>query len=348
MRNLPAEPGHEGSGGGGSAFADFISRLQPYPPPPGFQLALLYAAGGAVALLVAGIFGAALPTDLEGNGFHAIGASQVEPILGFFAAPSPAFVYLGFLALGVTAFVGMRRRMSETTGAILAALTMIGMAAFLWTAAGWAVWGLVTGANALLWLLVLSAIPIAVVLLLRGELFGAGVTLVIALVFATALQQAASDPATSSDSYAGPSQEAAAPPVTGPPPVSPAVEQREEEAERRQQQRQRKRQALVQQRIALEARMDAEFAGWREVPYVPPCGQQERRAELNSLRDIFARMKEALRYAARHVEAGVFRQAGSDLERMSRYRERAMANPAASYEESGFCPGGAGALRFIW
>src|SRR4051794_10124645 len=118
MRNLPAESGHEGSGGGGAAFPDFIFPLQPYPPPPGFQLALLYAAGGAGALLVAGIWVAALPTDLEGDGFHAIGASQVEPVLGFFAAPSSAFIFLGFLGLGVTALVGLRRRMSETTGAI--------------------------------------------------------------------------------------------------------------------------------------------------------------------------------------------------------------------------------------
>lgn len=348
MRNLPVEPGHEGSGGGGgAAFADFISRLRPYPPPPGFQLALLYAAGGALALLVAGVFAAALPTDLQGDGFHAVGASQVEPILGFFAAPSSAFFVLGFIGLGVTALVGMRRRMSETTGAILAALTMIGVVALLWSGVGWAVWGVVSVANLILWLLILSAIPIAGFLLLRGELVGAGVTLVIAMVFASVLQQAASDPVPLTQ-QAGGSQEAPAPPATEPAPVSPAVERQEVEAERRQRQRQKKRTALVQRRIALEARMDAEFAGWRQVPYVPPCGQQERRAELDSLRDIFARMKRTLRYAARHVEADVFRHAGTDLERMSRYRERALANPAASYEESGFCPGGAGALRFIW
>jgi hypothetical protein len=346
MRNLPAESGHEESGGGGSAFADFISRLQPYPPPPGFQLTLLYAAGGAVALLVAGIFVAALPTDLEGDGFHAIGASEFELILGFFAAPSSAFIVLGFIGLGVTALVGMRRRMSETTGAILAALTMIGVVALLWSGVGWAVWGVVSLANLFLWLLVLSAIPLAGFLLLRGALFGAVATLVIAMAFASVLQQAASDPVPSSQ--AGVSQEAPAPPGTESPSVSPAVERREEEAERRQQQYQRKRQALVQRRIALEARMDAEFAGWREVPYVPPCGQQERRAELDSLREIFARMKRALRSAARHVEAGVFRNAGDDLERMGRAREQALANPAASYEEFGGCPGGAGALRFIW
>jgi len=348
MRNLPSEPGHEDSGGGGSAaFADFISRLRSYPPPPGFQLALLYAAGGAIALLVAGIWAAALPTDLEGDGFHAIGASQVEPILRFFAAPSPAFVYLGFLALGVTAFIGMRRRMSEAAGAILAASTRIGMAAFLWTAAGWAVWGVISAANLVLWLLVLSAIPIAAVLFFRGEIAGAVVTLVIAMVFASILQQAASDPVPPSQ-QAGMSREAAAPPVSESPSAYPATEQREEEVERRRRQREKKRTALVQQRIALEARMDAELAGWREVPYVSPCGQQERRAELKSLHEIFARMKQTLRFAARHVEANVLRHAGSDLERMARYRERTLANPAGSYEESGGCPGGAWALRFIW
>jgi hypothetical protein len=209
------------------------------------------------------------------------------------------------------------------------------------------VWGVVSVANLLLWLLILSAIPIAGFLLLRGELVGAIVTLVIAMVFASVLQQAASDPVPSSQ-QAGMIREASAPPAAESPSVPPAVEQHEEEAERRQQRYQRKRRALVQRRIALEARMDAEFAGWREVPYVPPCGQQERRAELDSLRGIFARMKRTLRFAARHVEAAVFRKAGDDLERMARSRERALANPSASYEEFGACPGGAGALRFIW
>jgi hypothetical protein len=360
MRNLPAEPGHESSGGGGSAFADFISRLRPYPPPPGFQMALLYAAGGALALLVAGIFAAALPTDLEGNGFHAIGASEIEPILRFFAAPAGVFIFLGFLGLGMTALVGMRRRIGEMAGAILALLTMIGMAAFLWMAAGWAVWGLVTGANALLWLLVLSAIPIAGVLVLRGEFVGAIVTLVIAFVFASVLSQAASDPEPSPQ-QAGVSQEAPAPsPIEAeeapppeaspaePPPVSPAVGRQQEEEAERQRQREQKQAALTQRRIALEARMTAEYAGWREVPYFPPCDRVTRRAELEDLRGEFAGMKQYLREAARNGGTGVFRRVARDLESVTRERERALADPAGFFNRYGTCPSGAGAMAFLW
>jgi membrane-bound ClpP family serine protease len=113
MRNLPPEPGHQ-AGGGGSVFADFISRLQPYPPPPGFQATLLYAVAGAILLLIAGIASAALPTDLEGDGFHAIGASLFGSLLEVFNAPAPVFAVFGLVGLVVVVTVGVRRRLSET------------------------------------------------------------------------------------------------------------------------------------------------------------------------------------------------------------------------------------------
>jgi hypothetical protein len=346
MSNLPSN-----GRGGGSAFADFLSRVQPYPPPPGFWIAVLYAVGGAFGLLIAGVFAEALPTGQDLRGNVAIGADEVGAVLEWFRAPGSAFTLGGLLALGSAAAIASRRRLGTAAGGVLAVLPMIGVMAAAWTGIGWLLVLAAYFITLLLWLIVFGLMGLAGFRLLIGDLGGAFVLLVIAFVGVSWLERPTSDSATSSpptQAVGSPSTGTAAPPGSESPSVSPEVEQQEEEAARRQRQHHRKVQALVQRRIALEARMDSEFAGWEEVPYVPPCGQQERRAELHSLRDIFARMKRTLRYAARHVEADVFRHAGTDLKRMARYRERALANPAASYEESGFCPGGAGATRFIW
>jgi len=342
MRNL-LEPGHED--GDESGFADFISRLRPYPSPPGFQMALLYAVAGAVGLLAAGIGLAILPTDLEGDGFHAIGASEVEPLLEFLATPSSAFIFLGLMSLVATGIVGMGRRVSDVTGGVLAAITIVGVAAFLWTTVGWLVWGVLFAANLLLWLLVLASIPVAAVLFFRGEAAAAVVTLGVAFVLASVLSQAASGPVPSGGPAAN--QEAATlPPAKGAesPPVSAETEQ-----QRRTERRQRLRRAgLTQERIALKARMEAEYAAWRHVPFVPPCDGAVRRGEVRDLRGRFADMNLRLWAAVRYVEPGIFRQAAADLERVARERERTLADPTRLYEQEGRCPSGAAAMANSW
>jgi hypothetical protein len=355
MSSLP-EHGH--GGGGSSAFADFLSRLRPYPPPPGFRAALLYAARGSVFLLIAAGLTHVLQTDLEGDGFHTLGAAQFGLLLEVFQAPSTIFLVLGLAGLVAVALVGTRGRISEATGGILTILTMLGVAALLWAAFGWLLWVLFGVVSLLIRLMPLGFMGIALFRLMHGDIAMAVVLAIVALATAVWLEELASDPASSGSSQsAGPIQREAPPlpveeaelpppehdPPAEPPPVSPAVEQRREQAERRQQ----KREALTQRRIALEARIEAESAAWSHVPYVSPCNLENRRGELESLRQQFARMKRELRSAEQYGETGVFRKAAGDLERVRREREHALADPASIYERFGRCPG-AGAMAYGW
>jgi hypothetical protein len=327
MRNLPSD------GEDGSAFADFLSRVKSYPPPPGFWTALLYAAGGAVALLIAGLLASALPTTQGLRGDIAVGASEVGSVLELFRAPGTMFYFAALLGFAAVVAIAARRRLGPTAAGVLTALPMLGLVALTWVAVGWVLVVLAFLITILLWLFIFALMAMAGFRMLLGDLGGGFVILVIAFAFATVLETATSEPSatgspgrtqpagSSSSSATSPEAEPDAPPYP----------------------------ALTQRRIDLEARITAESAGWKKVPFVPPyCGDPERRMELDSLRRQFAAMKRQLRFAEQYNKRGVFRTATRDLNRVSQERHHAMANPQAVYERYERCPSGVGAMTYLW
>jgi hypothetical protein len=329
MSDLPAE--HEEDG---SAFGDFLSRLQPYPPPPGFRFALLYAAGGSVFLVIAGLAASALPRGHDLSGL-AIGAKQVGLLLEVFGAPAAAFAFFGLAGLAGTAVIGLRRRVDEGAGGVLAALTMCGMVAGIWAALGWLIFFIAYLTTAVLYAFAIAMILRAGFVALRGEYPMAIGLVVVAVLLSSWLQNATgndptqtagvtrSSPATEQDVIAPPVVEPAEPHKPPPP-------------------------GLVRQRIALEARMNSEYEAWHEVPYVTPCDHTVRTAELASLRDVMAQMRQRLWEAARNREPGAFRQVAADLERADRERTRTIIDPHGAYEQSSRCPSAVGVMAFRW
>jgi hypothetical protein len=318
----------------GSAFGDFLSHLRPYPVPPGFRFALLYAAGGSILLLLAGLAASALPTSQDLAGHLAIGAAPVGSVLELFRAPSSALVFFGVAGLMVTAVIGVRRRV-EGAG-VLAALTMFGVVAGVWAAVGWLIVGIAFLTTLVLWLFVIALILGAGTVAFRAQWAMAIGMVAAALFLASWLQNATNDTTTTAGATRAPegSQSVAAPPPAeeqpGPrhlPPEKPA---------------------LTQQRIALEARMTSEYDAWHEVPYDPPCDQATRGQELASFRDMIAQMKQRLREAARYDEPGAFRQVAGDLERVDREWARALTDPHGVYERFGRCPSAVGVMAFRW
>jgi hypothetical protein len=329
MSNLPSN-----GRGGGSAFADFLSRVQPYPPPPGFWIAVLYAVGGAFGLLIAGVFAEALPTGQDLRGNVAIGADEVGAVLEWFRAPGSAFTLGGLLALGSAAAIASRRRLGTAAGGVLAVLPMIGVMAAAWTGIGWLLVLAAYFITLLLWLIVFGLMGLAGFRLLIGDLGGAFVLLIIAFVGVSWLERPTSDPPATENvpqAQAGgsPSSPPAEPEDSAPAPATPDP-------------------ALTRQRIALEARITSEVAAWREVRYVPPCTQEDRRFELGTLKEQFQAMKRQLRIAEREGRQGWFDRAVHNLEQVDRERRRSLADPTWSYEQYERCPSGVGAMGYLW
>jgi hypothetical protein len=332
MSDLPAEQ-HDDDG---SAFGDFLSRLQPYPTPPGFRFALLYAAGGSVFLLVAGLAASALPRGHDLSGL-AIGAEQVGLLLEVFGAPAAAFAFFGLAGLAVTAVVGLRRRVDEGAGGVLAALTMCGMVAGIWAALGWLIFFIAYLTTAALYAFAIALILRAGFVALRGEYSMAIGLVVIAVLLSSWLQNATGDNPTPTADVARPSPPATEQSVIAPPVVEPTEPHRPPPP------------GLVRQRIALEARMVGEYEAWHEVPYVgASCDHTVRTAELASLRDVMAQMRQRLWEAARNREPGAFRQVAADLERADRERTRTIIDPHGAYEQSSRCPSAVGVMAFRW
>lgn len=215
MSNLPAEQHDED----GSAFGDFLSRLQPYPTPPGFRFALLYAAGGSAALLIAGLAASALPTGQDLSGHLAIGAEQVGLLLEVFRAPAAAFAFFGLAGLTVTAVIGLRRRADEGAGGVLAALTMFGMVAGIWAALGWLTIFIAYLTTAVLYAFLIALILRAGFVALRGEYPMAIGMVVVAVLLSSWLQNATgNDPTPTAGAARSPDagQSVIAPPVAEP------------------------------------------------------------------------------------------------------------------------------------
>lgn len=318
----------------GSAFGDFLSHLRPYPVPPGFRFALLYAAGGSILLLLAGLAASALPTSQDLAGHLAIGAAPVGSVLELFRAPSSALVFLGVAGLIVTAVIGMRHRV-EGAG-VLAALTMFGVVAGVWAAVGWLIVGIAFLATLVLWLFVIALILGAGAVAFRAQWAMAIGMVAVALFLASWLQNATNDTTTTPGAARTPEESQS---VAAPPPAEEQPEPRHLPPEKP---------ALTQQRIALEARMTSEYDAWHEVPYDPPCDQATRGQELASFRDMIAQMKQRLREAARYDEPGAFRQVAGDLERVDREWARALTDPHGVYERFGRCPSAVGVMAFRW
>ncbi|HXF31574.1 MAG TPA: hypothetical protein VN522_08630 [Solirubrobacterales bacterium] len=330
MSNLPAEHDDE------SAFGDFLSRLRPYPVPPGFRVALLYAAGGSILLLLAGLAASALPTGRELSGHVAIGAEQVGLLLEVFSAPAAVFAFFGLAGLTVTAVIGLRRRVDEGAGGVLTALTVFGIVAGIWAALGW-----VIVAIAFLTTIVLYGFVVALILgagfaAMRAEWGMAIGMVVVAVLLSSWLQNATgNDPPQTADPSPS-SPPATEQSVIAPPVVEPTEQHKPPPP------------GLVRQRIALEARMTSEYEAWHEVPYVSPCDHTVRTAELASLRDVMAQMRQRLWEAARNREPGAFRQVAADLERADRERTRTIIDPHGAYEQFSRCPSAVGVMAFRW
>ena len=329
MSNLPSE-----GQGGGSAFADFLLRVRPYPPPPGFWIAVLYAVGGAFGLLIAGVFAAALPTSETLRGDVAIGAEEVGAVLEWFRAPASAFVLAGLLGFGSAVAIASRRRLDNAAGGVLATLPMLGVVAAAWTGIGWLLVLVAYFITLVAWLIVFGLIGLAGFRLLIGDLGGAFVLLIIAFVVVSSLERATSDPpATGNVAQAQAGGSPSPPPAesedSAPAPAAPDP-------------------ALTRQRIALEARITSEYAAWKEVPFVGLCGREDRQLELGLLHEQFAAMKQQLRYAEREGQRGWFDRAVHNLEQVTEERERAMADPRWSYQQYERCPSGVGAMPYFW
>jgi len=331
MSNLPVEP-HDDD----SAFGGFLSRLRPYPPPPGFRVALLYAAGGSILLLLAGLAASALPSSGDLTRQLAVGAAQVGVVLELFRAPSAVFAFFGLAGLTVTAVIGLRRRVDDGAGGVLTALTMTGIGAAIWAALGWLIVLIGFLATLALWLLVVALICGAAMVAFRAEWGMAIVLLVCAVLLSSWLQNATGDdPRPTADaarSSPAPEQSVIAPPVAEPAePHKPPPP------------------GLVRQRIALEARMASVYEAWQEVPYVgPSCDQTVRTAELVSLRDVMAQMRQRIWEAARNREPAAFRQVAADLDRVDRGWARSVTDPRSAYERVGRCPSAVGVMAFRW
>lgn len=316
----------------GSSFGDFLSHLRPYPVPPGFRFALLYAAGGSILLLLAGLAASALPMSQDLAGHLAIGAAPVGSVLELFRAPSSALVFFGVAGLMVTAAIGIRPRV-EGAG-VLAALTTFGVVAGVWAAVGWLIVLIAYLTTLVLWLFVVALILGAGAVASRAEWGMAIVMVVVALLLASWLENATSDPTTTIG--------AARPPERGQSVIAPPSE---EEQPRH---LPPAKSAMTQQRIAVESFMTSEFDAWHELPYVPPCDQTTRSAELVSFRDILTLMRQRLREAARYDEPEAFRQVSEDLERVDSERARAFTDPQGVYEQFGRCPSAVGVMVFRW
>ena len=354
MRSLPPElPDRMG---GGSPFDDFLPRLRPYPAPPGFRVALLYAvAGSALTLLAAGA-AALLPSgeSVEGDGFHAVGATSLASVLEAFDALALPFAVLGAAGLVATAIVAAIDRPTALAGGVLIAPPVIGVVSALCVGIGWLLLFIVTAANLLLWLAAVALIGVGLVLLARGQLLVAVVVGALGFAAISALEDAASGPVTGS--HTGEPPDAPGRSVDpAPSPAEPRQERwqvkRKRRAQRRAERRRRlarKRRALGRRRTALKQRMDAEYAAWQQVPYAVPCDESDRRVELESLRDQFSEMKAALRIAQRNGGSGEFRQARKELDRVAHERERALADPYGFHDRFGRCPSGPGAMAFLW
>lgn len=94
--------------------------------------------------------------------------------------------------------------------------------------------------------------------------------------------------------------------------------------------------------------MNSEYEAWHVVPYASPCDQTVRGAELASLRDVMAQMRQRLWEAARNREPGAFRHVAADLERADRERTRTLIDPHGVYEQLGRCPSAVGVMAFRW
>jgi|GEM_PF-2950043 len=325
-----------------SAFADFLASLRPYPPPPGFGSSLLFAAGGSLLMFIAAVALGLLPSSVEGDGFHAVFASQLGSLLEVFRVLRGPFIVGGLVGLAATGIVGLRRRLGPLTELVLIALPAIGLATLLWAVAGWLVFIAVSGINLALWTLTVGLAAAAIVSLLRGEVAVAVVAAVATMALASWLQSASDSapesgvPAPGISRAVEPQQPQAAP---APPRASPHTADR--------QRRDAPRRALAPRRLELEGRMDAEYARWREVPFAPPCGQM-RGTELGSLQEELGEMARALRSAEQAGRTGTFRKAAGDLDRVTAERRRALADPTGFYERFGRCPSGPGAMALLW
>ncbi|MGN6588660.1 MAG: hypothetical protein ACTHKT_14500 [Solirubrobacterales bacterium] len=332
--SLPVDLPTEGE----SAFADFLTRLTPYPPPPGFRAALLYGAGGAAcAMIAAGILWA-LPTSVEGDGFHALLVPQLDAVLEFFRSLKVPFAVIGLAGLTATLVIAICRRVAPVAGAILVSLPVIGGIALLWALLGWSAWALVGFVNLAAWALGIGLGGWGVFRAVTGNPLLGICALVVSVIIVQAMSRAASDSgssspstqvATEAPSSRTPAQDEPQSDQRLPPPPTAAAT------------------PLAPRRIGLEARLDTEYRKWQQVPYPPPCDHSMRRAELGSLHEQFQAMAQALRTAERTGVRSVFSQVARDLARVAQEREGARRNPRGFYARYQRCPG-AGAMRFSW
>jgi hypothetical protein len=332
MSDLPTE-----AQGGGSAFADFLSRVRPYPPPPGFWTAVLYALGGALGLLIAGILAAALPTTEALREHVALGADEVGSVLEVFRAAAPAFFVAAAMGGGAVAVIASRRRLGNAAGGILATLPMMALVALAWGVIGWVLVFAAMLLTLVLMLLLFALVAVAGIRLLLGDFGGGLLLMIVVLAGASWLSTLDGDPSLAEN-----------PPQAQAGGSSPPTGAASEGEERSKPRRPLRHPALTQRRIALEARINAEYAGWKEVPFVGPCGREDRQLELGLLHEQFAAMKRQLRYAEREGQRGWFDRAVHNLEQVTEERERALADPGWSYQQYERCPSGVGAMPYFW
>lgn len=352
MGELARQPEPPAGGAGGSAFYDFLSRLRPYPTPPDFRIAQLYGvAGSALTLLAAGAT-ALLPSGeaVQGDGFHAVGATflaSVLDLLGTLALPLAGLGAAGLLAVAVVAVLN---RSTTTASAVLVALPVVGIISVASVGIGWLLLLTVTVLNLLFWIAAVGLIGAGLLFMLRGQVAAGLVVVVLGVAVISALENAASDQFVES-SPSGASQSADPSPAPALAPAEPrrGRQEAQQAAERRRRERVKERWALGRDRVKLERRMDAEYEAWLQVPYVPPCDGSTRRTELESLREQFGEMARELRTAQQSLEQrGSFRMVRNDLQRVAREREQAVADPYGFYERFGTCPSGAGAMEWLW
>jgi hypothetical protein len=349
MGELARQPESPAGGAGGSAFDDFLSRLRPYPAPPDFRIAQLYGvAGSALTLLAAGA-ATLLPSGeaVQGDGFHAVGATFLASVLDLFGTLALPLAGLGAAGLLAVAIVSALDRSTALAGGVLVALPMIGIISVASVGIGWLLLLTVTVLNLLFWIAAVGLIGAGLLFVLRGQLAAGLAVVVLGFAVLSALENAASDQFVGS-SPSGASQSADPPPF--PSPAEPRREQQERQqaTEGRRRQQVKERRALGRERVKLEQRMEAEYAAWRQVPYVPPCDGSTRRTELDSLREELGEMARTLRTAQQNRQNATFHRVRSDLKRVAREREQAVADPYGFYERFGTCPSGAGAMEWLW
>lgn len=332
----PEESGDED----GSSFADFISRLRPYPRPTGLRQALLLAVAGSLLAFLAALLVGSLPQS-ENDGFHAVLVAQLETTLEVFRVLVTPFTILGVAGMGITAAVGLGRRISPAAGGALAAVTLIGALACGLALVGWLVYFAFSVASLALWGLVIGLVVAAGVRLLLVDFGGALFLALGAMFLGGVLTQAATDSGPTVTHNRNRHHAQLTRPSSKPQTV-PAATRRHLASPRPA--------ALPDypRRIALEERIAVEYRDWLHNAYLAPCEEDQWRADVRDLHREFVGMEQALRTINPTGRGAIARKASSDLRRVARERHRTGEALFDFYEIYGRCPSPVGVMRYRW